>query len=478
MSTRRTKIICTIGPASAGRDQLIRLIDAGMNGARLNFSHGDYPTHARMIEEIREAAEATGQPVAILQDLQGPKIRTGAVSEGQVLLEDGAEFRITTAPLPIGDAHRVGTTYGPLVEEVRPGSTILLDDGYIILGVERIDGQDLVTRVQKGGWLKNNKGIIAPGASLSAPSMSDKDLEDLRFGLEHGIDAVALSFVRSERDIIELRSTMRVLGVSVPVIAKIERYEGYEDIDDIIREADGIMVARGDLGLEMPAESVPVLQKDIIRRCNAHGKPVITATQMLESMISNPRPTRAEASDVANAVLDGTDCVMLSGETSVGRYPIEAVGYMDRIIRHVESRYPSVRVPTEGAEDERQRIADGIGKAACIVAETIDASAIVTLTRSGSTARVIAKHRPEKPILALTDSIDTYRRLALVWGIRPVLIPPLEGEERSIPAIGALVADQGILEPGTLIVLTTGIPLEPKVPTNTIHVQHIERPSD
>lgn len=472
MILRKTKIICTIGPATAGIPNLRRLIEAGMNGARLNFSHGDPATHALTIAEIRAASREAGVPVAIIQDLQGPKIRTGKIVGDQALLEDGAEFRITAEPLDRGDAQRVGCSYAPLLTEVSVGNTILLDDGYIILTVERIDGQDLVCRVVKGGILKNNKGIIAPGASLSAPSMSDKDLEDLRFGLSQGIDAVALSFVRSERDIIELRSTMRVLGTSVPVIAKIERYEGYEDIEDIIQEADAIMVARGDLGLEMPAESVPVLQKDIIRRCNLHGKPVITATQMLESMIVNPRPTRAEASDVANAVLDGTDCVMLSGETSVGRYPFDAVNYMDRIIRNIEARYPATGGVTEPAVEEKDRIADGIGKASCIIAETIHAAAIVSLTRTGNTARVIAKHRPGKPIIALTDSEKTYHQLSMVWGIIPVLIPPLELDERAIPQVGPFVKDTGLVPQGALLVLTTGIPHAKKGPTNTIHVQY------
>ncbi len=469
---RKTKIICTIGPSTAGVDNLVRLIEAGMDAARLNFSHGTHEQHGRTIADLHEAMQRTGKPVAIIQDLQGPKIRTGRVADGAVTLIDGQTFTITVDDLPIGTAERVTTGYAKLVDEVTAGSTILLDDGYIILTIEAISGRDIVTRVVKGGILKNNKGIIAPGASISAPSLSPKDLDDLRFGLENGVDVVALSFVRSERDIIELKSIMKMLGTVLPVVAKIERYEGYSDIEDIIHEADGIMVARGDLGLEMPAESVPVLQKQIIRLCNACGKPVITATQMLESMIANPRPTRAEASDVANAVLDGTDCVMLSGETSTGAYPFDAVGYMHRIILSIEATERLNHTPYVVPENAIDKVTDAIGRACCVVAAQIGAAAIVSLTSSGGSAKIVAKYRPCVPIIAVTDQERTLRRMAMIHGTVPMLIPSIEGTnaEEVLADIAARILAAGHARKGDSIVLTAGFPFDARVTTNMLKV--------
>jgi pyruvate kinase len=471
---RRAKIICTIGPASREPAMLRTLIDAGMDVARLNFSHGSHEEHAETMRRIRDAAEERQRPIAILQDLQGPKIRTGRVREGGVELRDGARFTITTAEMETGTAERVHTSYAQLTEDVREGQTILLDDGYLSLAIEEIAGKDIRTRVVKGGTLHSNKGIIVPGASISAPPLSEKDVADLRFGLAAGVDAVALSFVRSERDVIELRSTMKVFGRSVPIIAKIERYEGISDIEDIVNEADGIMVARGDLGVEMPAEEVPVLQKHIIQRCNFYGKPVITATQMLESMIQHPRPTRAEASDVANAVLDGTDCVMLSAETSIGEYPAEAVSYMDRIVRAIEKeQLQSLQTPREIPEDMQHNVSDAIGRASCVIAAQIRAAAIVTLTTSGGTARVIAKYRPGTPILALTDDADTYRQLAFTWGITPVLIPPLSEIDYQLSALRAHVLASGLAERGDYVVYSAGSPLQKRGSTNMLEVHRL-----
>ena len=422
MITRNTKIICTIGPSTTGVEQLVNLINKGMDAARLNFSHGRHEDHLYTIKNIREASIITNKQIPILQDLQGPKIRTGLLENNEVLLNDGDKFIITTDDLPLGNNEKVSTSYKQLSLELKAGNTILLDDGYIILNVDKVVNSDIFTTVVKGGILKNNKGIIAPGVSSLAPSLSEKDIEDLKFGLAHGIDAVALSFVRSERDILELKTAMKIFKRVVPVIAKIERYEGIEDIEDIIAESEGIMVARGDLGLELPPENVPILQKQIIERCNYYGKPVIIATQMLESMINNPRPTRAEASDVANAVIDGADCVMLSGETSVGKYPFDAVDYMNRIIKTVEEKYCKYLSNPNKEYHRTNEVADAMGKAANIVTNQLNAVAIICVTNSGYTPLQIAKYRPNTPIYAFTNNVHTLKQLVLSRGIFPVHI--------------------------------------------------------
>jgi pyruvate kinase len=470
---RNVKIICTLGPATRSADRIEALLDAGMDVARLNFSHGSHDEHAGMIQTAREVSERRGKALTILQDLQGPKIRTGHMPDGGVRLQADERFVIRMDYGGVGDASMTGTTYPELARDVRKGQRMLLDDGYLTLEIIDVNDEEILTRVVKGGVLKSNKGIIVPNAEISAPPLSRKDLEDLEFGLKAGVDAVALSFVRSERDVIELQSSMKYLGRVVPAIAKIERWEGYADLEDIIREADGIMVARGDLGLEMPAEQVPVIQKHIISRCNYFGKPVITATQMLESMIEQPRPTRAEASDVANAVLDGTDCVMLSGETSIGAWPVDAVEYMDRIIRAIESSQSRADRRYNIPEDEKQNVADAVGRAACVIAEQIDAGAIVTLTSSGGTARIVAKYRPQTPIIALSDSPDTLRALAFTWGVRGVRIPPLSDVAYDIGALTAFVASTGLVEEGRLAVFSSGSPLHKRSTTNMLEVRKV-----
>ncbi|MDQ1264989.1 MAG: pyruvate kinase [Bacteroidota bacterium] len=471
---RKTKIICTIGPASSGTAHLVKLIEAGMDTARLNFSHGTYEQFNQYIEDIRQASAITGKPVAILQDLQGPKIRTGKVSAGGVKLDDGAYFIITTEFIEIGTAEKVSTTYPNLHRELTPGNTILLDDGYLILKVESIKGKEIHTKVIKGGLLKDNKGIIAPGAKSEAPSLSTKDFEDLRFGLNAGVDAVALSFVRSSKDVIELKTAMKIFGRTVPVISKIERSEAIDDIEAIIEESDAIMIARGDLGLEMPAEQVPVLQKEITLKCNYHGKPVIVATQMLESMLENPRPTRAEASDVANAVLDGADCVMLSGETSVGKYPFDAVGYMDRIIVGVESRFTPIRHEYEKPNMKLRNLSDALGKASCVIAEQIGAAAIVPLTGSGYTAKNIAKYRPSVPIICLTDDEHIQRRMSsFVWGTRAVLVPSDLTAEDIFSKLGDFVINIESIEKGSFVVFVAGLSAGKVMPENMIKVYQV-----
>ncbi|MDT3739892.1 MAG: pyruvate kinase [Candidatus Kapabacteria bacterium] len=457
MTPRKTKIICTIGPATESVEMLVKLIQKGMDVARLNFSHGSHESHAALISNIRKASEIAGKQVAILQDLQGPKIRIENVVNGSVMINDGDELIITTEEIEIGTSEMVSTTYKDLPKDLKPGNMLLLDDGYLILQVARIAGQRIYAKIIKGGELKSRKGIIAPGVSFSAPSMSEKDLEDLRFGLSQGIDVVALSFVRNVRDIIELKTTMRIFGRPVPIIAKIERPEALKTINEILLEVDAIMVARGDLGLELAPEEVPLIQKDLIKRSNYYGKPVITATQMLESMINNPRPTRAEASDIANAVLDGTDCVMLSAETGTGRYPLEAVDYMYRIIKTIEDKYPASDFIRRHTKHEESDISDAIGKAACQLAEQVNASAIVTLTNSTLTAKKIAKYRPKVPIIAVTHSDHVHRRLNFVWGVTSLFIEQESDFVANFELLKPHLLKCEFIQPGNLIVFVSGL---------------------
>lgn len=453
---RKTKILCTIGPATEGVENLVRLIYAGMDAARLNFSHGTHEQHKTNIKHIRDASKIAGKNIPILLDLQGPKIRTGKVKGGKVHLEDNAEFIISTNHIAEGDSSRVSTDYTDLKNEVLPGMTILLDDGYIILKVIDVKGPNIFTRVEKGGELKNNKGIVVPGATSKAPSLSEKDIEDLKFGLKLGVDAVALSFVRSKLDIMELKTAMKIFKREVPIIAKIERVEAYQKIDEIIEETTGIMVARGDLGLEMPAERVPLIQKEIINRCNYYGKPVITATQMLESMINNPRPTRAEASDVANAVMDGSDCLMLSAETSVGKYPFDAVGYMSRIIKNMEEDYPYSNLKYK-SNSTGGDISDALGHAATMVADQINASAIITLTSSAYTSKNVANYRPRVPIIALTDNERVSRRLSFIWGVIAKLVDSTIKPEDVLSTYREELLEFDFIEEGDFVVYVAGL---------------------
>ncbi|MFN3196282.1 MAG: pyruvate kinase [Chlorobiota bacterium] len=454
---RKTKILCTIGPAVNGTENLTRLIYAGMNAARINFSHGTHEIHQKTIKHIRAASNIAGKNIPIMMDLQGPKIRIGNVKEGGVELKDNAEFIITTKPLKEGTSKIVSTNYTDLKHEALPGYTVLLDDGYIMLKVLDVNGPEIKTRVVKGGILKSKKGIVVPGATSNAPSLSEKDIEDLKFGLENGVDAVALSFVRSKIDIVELKTAMKIFKREVPIIAKIERVEAYENIDEIIQETTGVMVARGDLGLEMPAERVPLIQKEIINRCNYYGKPVITATQMLESMIENPRPTRAEASDVANAVMDGSDCLMLSAESSVGKYPFEAVGYMSRIIENIEEKYPYGSEKYKSSYDGGD-ISDALGSAATMIADQINAAAIVTLTSSAYTAKNVANYRPRVPIVAFTDTEAVARRLSFIWGVVPKLVDsPVKTEDAVVTFREQLLEEYDFINEGDYVVYVAGL---------------------
>ena len=417
---RRTKIVATLGPASESPKMIRTLIDAGVDAVRLNFSYGDHETHGRLIDAVRESAAAAGRDLAILQDLQGPKMRVGDLRGGSVRLRTGANVRLTSKPI-VGTMTRISTTYDHLAEEVSSGDRILLDDGSIELIVDKVSRGEVNCEVVRGGTLKSRKGMNLPGVPIRTPAFTAKDRRDLRFGLERGIDSVALSFTRSAKDAEPVRRFMRDIGLSVPLLAKIEKPQALRNLDRVLRAFDGVMVARGDLGVEIGPEKVPAAQKRIIHRANALGKPVITATQMLESMTKNARPTQAEASDVANAVLDGTDAVMLSGETAAGRYPEESVRVMDLIVREAESLVTAGAPHTSG---KRSR-GHSISHAAVELAKEVSAAAIVTPTRTGRSARILSALRPGVPIFALSEQEAVARGLSLFRGVIPVSVDKL-----------------------------------------------------
>lgn len=472
----RTKILCTLGPSTSDVEILMSLIKAGMDVARLNFSHGSYDDHARLLGNLRTAAERTGEAIAAIQDLQGPKIRIGSLAGPSVDLKAGGRFVITTRSLQ-GTAERVSTDFQNLPQDVKPGEPILIDDGRIRLRVLEVSGTDVLCEVLVGGVLSAHKGINLPGVAVSTPSLTEKDRQDLAWGVAHGIDGVALSFVRTAEDIRELRRALHGLQGSddtIPVYAKIEKPQAITNLDAIIAEADGVMVARGDLGVEMPPEDVPVLQKRIVRACAAAGKPVIIATQMLESMIHNPIPTRAEANDVANAVMDGADAVMLSGETSVGSYPLETVQMMDRIIQRIEQERAESGRSRESEVEVMANRHEALARAACVLAEEMDATAIVAVTNSGQTARALAKYRPNLPIVAVTDRPQTLRRVAILWGVRGLLLSGLGVEsDKALQTIQEHLLSSGIVKKGDYVVLLAGLPFFARGSTNIIKVEKI-----
>ena len=437
--TRRAKIICTIGPSCNTEAAMRELMGLGMDVARLNFSHGTHDEHARNVDRLRRAAEKEHRTICILQDLQGPKIRTGSLKgHAPVFLESGA--RVTVTPKDVaGTAELISTTFQGLAREVQPGSRVLLSDGLIELQVTRVRGRDVQCQVINGGELAEHQGINLPGAALSIPALTSKDRKDLEFGLAHGVDMVALSFVRSAADVRSVKQIVSSRGNDTPVIAKLEKPQALEQLEEILEAADGVMVARGDLGVEMPPEKVPVIQKHIIHRASEWRKPVIIATQMLESMIENPRPTRAEASDVANAVFDGTDAVMLSGETASGRYPREAVAMMVKIVVEAESNFPSFSQPRRG-ERKGLSIAETICESIAHAAEDLHMAAIAVFTESGNTARLVSKYRPRTGIFAFTRSAQVCNRMNLLWGVQPMRrIQPCSTEEMVMVAETDLV---------------------------------------
>jgi len=471
---RHTKIVATVGPACDSEEGLLQLMEAGADVFRLNFSHGDQENKAQVIRLIRHLSRRRRQAVAILGDLQGPKIRTGLMKGGALELITGRELTLTTRDV-VGEGDLVPTTYRQLPRDVTPGDRILLDDGLMELEVIGAEAEDVRCRVRVGGLLKDRKGINLPGVRVSAPALTEKDRKDLDFCIAEGVDYVALSFVRRADDVLKLKELLYRGKADIHVISKIEKPEAVEDFEAILAASDGIMVARGDLGVEILPERVPLIQKQIIRQCNNAGKPVITATQMLESMVGNPRPTRAETSDVANAILDGTDAVMLSAETASGKYPVEAVSLMVRVARDVEED-PVLRErvfhPISEARGYR-RLPEAIGQAACRVADNVGASAILAFTQTGSTAALVAKYRPAIPIYAVTPGQAVRRRLALYAGVRSLRVD-IEGDtEAQIRSVEEAVLAAGVLGRGDVVVITMGSPVSAPGTTNLLKVHRL-----
>ncbi len=472
---RRTKIVCTLGPASSSRETIGRMVDAGMNVARLNFSHGSHKDHGRLIDIVRDVASERGVAIPIMQDLQGPKIRIGDVPNGRILLIEGQKVILTSSDVKSGDGRRIHIDYPGFEDDVEVGGRILLDDGRLELEIERAGPDEIETKVVVGGPLRSRKGVNMPHMNSGSTTLTEKDIRDLEFGLARKVDFVALSFVRTERDVTELVNRVRDSGADVGVIAKIEKPEAVDDLEEILREADGIMVARGDLGIEMPLSKVPIMQKHIVRRCLATAKPVITATQMLESMMHNPRPTRAEASDVANAVLDMTDAVMLSGETAAGKYPVRVVEVMDEIVRVAEGSDLSLEeaYSQHAPSDARERVMNAISFTATRVAREVGAVAIACLTHSGATARTVARYRPGIPVYAFTDNQRVVGRMGIVWGTEGIHIPFQVDTDAGVDQVHEILVARNLARPGDRIVITAGMPLPTMGRTNMIHVSQL-----
>ena len=465
----RTKIVCTIGPSSNSEEVISELIQKGMSVARLNFSHGSHEDHGEMIKKIRAASISLGRPVAILQDLCGPKIRIGEIPGAGIQLAVGQKLILTTDKRP-AEGNRVPVTYTSLPSQVKPGDRILLADGLMDLTVDQTTATDIVCTVVTGGVLTSHKGINLPSSSLDIPAMTEKDRRDLVFGLDMDVDYIALSFVRAAADIHAIKKIIHRHGKQTPVIAKIEKHEALDNIDAIMAAADGIMVARGDLGVEIPLEKVPNIQKKLVHKANNLGKPVVIATQMLRSMVESPRPTRAEAADVANGVLDGADAVMLSEETASGKYPVEAVQFMARIAESAEEKFPHKKylqmVPNHGT-------AEAVSYAASILAKNLRASAIVATTRSGSTAAHITRYRPVQPIIALSPDEATVRRLALYWGCLPFFLPTIEDTDEMVEQAALAAMEKGHVRKGERLVITAGRPIWKTGTTNMLWVKEL-----
>lgn len=475
IACRRAKIVCTLGPATDFPGGIEMLLEAGMDVARLNFSHGSHAEHSRRLSRLRRAARECGRTIAVLLDLQGPKIRTGTLEGGKrIALERGSSLTITTRRIE-GNARAISTTFLPLPDEVRPGSRILLSDGLIELRVERVRGRDIACRVMNGGDLGEHQGINLPGVRLNISALSRKDREDLEFGVRHGVDYIALSFVRSARDISELKSILERRGRRIPVVAKLEKPEAIDGLDSILRVADAVMVARGDLGVELPPELVPVIQKRIIDRANTLRVPVITATQMLESMTVHPRPTRAEASDVANAIFDGSDALMLSGETATGRFPAESVRMMARIIAAAEAtpRFAGSRPHREAGE--QLPTAEAICESVAHMTTELKLKAIAVFTQSGSSARLISKYRPRVAVYAFSPLAGVLRRTALYWGVTPVYTPHVSSTDRMVDGAARRLRELSAVSPGDKIAVIAGTPIARRGTTNLLKVHRIEK---
>ena len=463
---RRTKIVCTIGPASESKEKVQALLAAGMDVARLNFSHGTHEEHGRRIAVLKEEAAKVGKHLGILLDTKGPEVRTGMVPEEGIPLINGSVFVLDT-DLRMGDQQRVGITYVNLWKQVSPGSHILIDDGQIDLEVTAVNSESIQTIVRNGGILKSQKGVNVPSALIDLPAVTEKDIDDIRFGISQGIDFIAASFTRKAVDVLAVRRVVEEMGADVHIIAKIESQEGLTNLDSILEVADGLMVARGDLGVEIPVEEVPINQKEMIRKCNVLGKPVIVATQMLDSMIRQPRPTRAEASDVANAILDGTDAIMLSGETAAGLFPVEAVKMMDKIAKRTEQ----TSLVNQANRHPQRNTAEAICYASYTIAKDLEAAAIITPTHSGLTSRMISKYRPIAMIVAATPFVATARKLSLQWGVQPIFVPESSGTDQMLSVAVNSSLNKNFIKAGDVVVITAGVPIGKVGSTNMIKVQ-------
>ncbi|MFQ6062410.1 MAG: pyruvate kinase, partial [Methanosarcinales archaeon] len=492
---RRTKIVCTIGPASSSFEVIKSMILAGMDVARLNFSHGTHEQHKDLIQNLRQASEEIGRTVAILQDLSGPKIRIGLL-KNSVELKAGSTFILTTKDL-IGDEEKVSVNYPNLPKDLKPDDIVLMSDGTIALKVIEKSDYEVICKVLVGGSIASHKGLNVPTSDLKIPALTEKDKKDLKFGIENGVDVVAISFVRKPLDIEYAKKIISENGSDIPVIAKIETLYALKNIDGIIDASYGIMVARGDLGVETPFENIPLIQKELIEKTKAKGKPVITATQMLRSMVEHPRPTRAEVSDVASAIFDGTDAVMLSEETAIGKYPIESVSVMSKIAKAnevsvdlrrrrmvgeracerpaIETKLPfsEYRITRKKKEYDRKDILSAISHAACLLASELNASAILAPTRSGTTARMVACHRPRQPIIAVSPNISTVRKLCLSWGTYPFLSKEAKNTDERMDIAKKIAINSGFLKEGDVVVITSGPPIGPPGTTNLIKAEII-----
>lgn len=469
---RRTKIVCTIGPASEDISIVKELLLNGMNVARLNFSHGTLEEHGQRIATVREASQETGIPVAIMMDTKGPEIRMGLIQDGRAVLQEGEQLIFTTEEV-LGTKERVSIGYKGLPADVRPGDKILVDDGLISLTVQGVEGTEIYCLVENGGEISDRKKLNLPGVTLNIPSLTPKDIEDITFGVNAGVDFIAASYVRSAADIIGIRRVLEELGADIEIIAKIENRQGVLNIDEIINVADGVMVARGDLGVEIPVEEVPLVQKSLIDKCNRAGKPVIIATQMLDSMMRNPRPTRAEASDVANAILDGTGAIMLSGETASGKYPVEAIKTMARIAEYTEESLQGKHISHEWTSGIANTTTEAIAHATCDVAHSLKAAAIITATQSGSTAQKVSKYRPSTPIIAVTPFEKVLRKLLIVWGVYPLQSGIYESTNELMETSIQTALQAGYIKTGDLVVITAGVPVGIPGSTNLIQVETV-----
>ena len=468
---RKTKIVCTLGPATDGEGVLREMMLAGMNVARFNFSHGTHPEHKARLEQVKALRKELGLPVAAMLDTKGPEVRLKNFAGGSVTLQEGQEFTLTVEDVE-GDATRCAVTYVELPQDVKAGDTILLDDGLVRLTVLSTTASAIRCRVENGGVMKDHKGVNVPGVSLSMPYMSQQDREDILFGMEEGFDFIAASFVRSAADVRELRKLLESRKSRIRIIAKIENQEGINNLTEILAAADGIMVARGDMGVEIDFTEIPAIQKNMIAQCVAAGKPVITATQMLDSMIENPRPTRAEITDVANAIYDGTSAIMLSGETAAGRYPVEAVQTMDAIARKTESHTDDARLLGLRCRN-RMNITAATAHAACTTAKDIGADAILTVSQAGITAQMVSSFRPETTVVALLLEEQVQRQMALYWGVEPITMPRAENTDQLVELAVQSAEKAGLIRHGDLVVITAGVPVGISGTTNMIRIQQV-----